>query len=708
MGAGLTAALPVAVAAVRRRRTRIYTSLIVALGLIVGLTTFLPDAGAGPEGPPKADTVVVIDPSSRLLLLGEIDQETAVTAFFFGDETDIQMMGDWDCDGVDTPGAYRPKTGEVFLRNQNSEGPAQLSFYYGNPGDIPLPGDFDGNGCDSVSVYRPLESRVYVNNRLVAVAADYSFFLGDLGDVPFVGDFDGDGTDTVAVHRPSQSRVFIGGSNTGDPDTGFSFGNRSDRVFAGDWNGDGVDTVAAYRDADGTIYFRYSNTAGTADETLYVGRGMIVVPASGIDPGTVGGGELPKRVPAPPAPKEPDAAPTPTTTTTTTVAPEEGDKAPAPTTTTTTKPPATTTTTTTVAPPPPPPGGDVDVEVYPGTSLQSVIQSNPAGTVFRINGTHTGQSVSPKDGQVFVGASGAKLDGNGAGDAFHGSAVNVRIAGLEITDYSPDSQHGAIHGTGAGWVVEDNVIHHNATVGVKLTGHNSVIRDNNIHHNGQLGISVAYADNVVVDGNEIAYNNWEVAYSWGWEAGGTKFWTTRNLVVRDNYSHHNHGPGLWSDHDNIDILYEGNRVEDNYAAGIFHEIGYDGVIRNNVIKRNGFGHAAWLWGAGIVVAASQNVAVYGNYIEGNYNGIGLVQQDRGSGAYGEYLVRNVSVHHNTIVNSGRTGAARDVSSQAIFSSNNTFDHNTYQGDVGWEWENKQIGWSTWLGYGHDSNGSMTS
>ena len=76
-----------------------------------------------------------------------------------------------------------------------------------------------------------------------------------------------------------------------------------------------------------------------------------------------------------------------------------------------------------------------------------------------------------------------------------------------------------------------------------------------------------------------------------WEAGGTKFARTRDLVVRRNFVHHNRGPGLWTDIDNVRTLYEANRVEDNGEAGILHEISYAAVIRNNVVRTKTFGTA---------------------------------------------------------------------------------------------------------------------
>ena len=95
-------------------------------------------------------------------------------------------------------GQYRRADGYVYLRNSNTQGPADIKFYFGNPGDFPLSGDFNGDGCDTVSLYRQSEGRVYIINRLGdndggLGAADYDYYFGNPGDKPFVGDFDGDG-----------------------------------------------------------------------------------------------------------------------------------------------------------------------------------------------------------------------------------------------------------------------------------------------------------------------------------------------------------------------------------------------------------------------------------------------------------------------------------------------------------------------------------
>ncbi|RPI24411.1 MAG: hypothetical protein EHM57_02760, partial [Actinobacteria bacterium] len=215
-------------------------------------------------------TLPVATPPQTLSLL-------AVGApFYFGNPGDFPMIGDWDCDGTDTPGLYRQSDGFVYLRNSNTQGVADIRFFFGNPGDVPIPGDFDGDGCDTVSLYRPATSQVFVINELGANngglgAAETTYAFGNPGDVPFVGDFDGDGDDTIGLHRASTGFVYFRNAlTTGIADNSFYWGDPGDVVFAGDWNSDGVDTPALFRASNSTFYWRNSNTAGNAQGSATV------------------------------------------------------------------------------------------------------------------------------------------------------------------------------------------------------------------------------------------------------------------------------------------------------------------------------------------------------------------------------------------------------------------------------------------------------
>jgi hypothetical protein len=90
---------------------------------------------------------------------------------------------------------------------------------------------------------------------------------------------------------------------------------------------------------------------------------------------------------------------------------------------------------------------------------------------------------------------------------------------------------------------------------------------------------------ILIQGNEIAYNN-TLGFDFGWEAGGTKFSNTTNLIVQGNYVHDNKGPGLALDYQSYNWLIQGNRTGGNYVAGILDEISYNGTARYNIIEND--------------------------------------------------------------------------------------------------------------------------
>ena len=212
----------------------------------------------------------LVDPGSGKWYL--FDDAGALTSqFFYGNPGDYPFMGDWDGDGVETPGLYRQSDGYVYLRNSNTQGIADIKFFFGNPGDVPVAGDFNGNGFDTVSIYRPSNQTFYIINKLGSGdqglgAAEFSYVFGNPGDKPFVGDFDGDGVETAGLHRESTGLVYFRNSHTqGNADAQFIFGDPGDRLIAGDWTGDGVFTPALFRPSNTTMYFRFTNTQGVAD-----------------------------------------------------------------------------------------------------------------------------------------------------------------------------------------------------------------------------------------------------------------------------------------------------------------------------------------------------------------------------------------------------------------------------------------------------------
>ena len=366
------------------------------------------------------------------------------------------------------------------------------------------------------------------------------------------------------------------------------------------------------------------------------------------------------------------------------------------------------------------PSQDPAMTISPGASIQAAVNAYPAGTRFLIKaGVHKLQSVIPKDGNTFRCEPGAVLDGrDSTAYAFKRSGASprdVRIVGCEVTRYVPAKQMGAILAGGhnvatettTGWVCDSCNIHHNANGGIRL-GHRMKVRWSKVTHNGTIGL-VGAGDSIEIRDNEIAYNNTS-GVDPGFEAGGTKFVLTRWLTVAGNYVHHNKGPGLWTDIDNIYTLYEQNRVEDNTHQGIFHEISYDAVIRNNTLRGNGYGRTGYGGSPAIMVSASPNVEVYGNDITGKVNGIIAIQQSRGSGRYGPHEISNLYVHHNTVTlpTGGYSGLLQDVTDNSYFTSrNNRWQANTYNlppTSRSFSWLGAFRTDAEWGGYGHDTQG----
>ena len=364
-------------------------------------------------------------------------------------------------------------------------------------------------------------------------------------------------------------------------------------------------------------------------------------------------------------------------------------------------------------------GTDSVVRVPPGTDIAALARRSPAGTTFLLlAGVHRRQSITPRDGMTFVGETGAVLDGELATKfAFRGdSGSNVTLRHLAIRRYVPPVQDGAIHAEGAdGWVVDSCDVGENATGGIRLGNRMRIMRST-IHDNGQIGI-LGTGDDVLVEGSEIARNNMQAKYDMYWEAGGTKFTHTHDLMVRRNFVHDNHGPGLWTDIDNVRTWYVGNRVERNAEAGILHEISYSAMIRENTVSGNGASAkpADGVTGAGILVSVSSNVEVVGNRVSDNHNGIVGIQDSRGQGVFGTHVLQDLDVHDNSIdTKVGVTGVVsrglRGLLDRATFDARgNVFRLNSYARSFArkpFAWRHMRRTADEWRALGMDADGTF--
>jgi parallel beta helix pectate lyase-like protein len=268
--------------------------------------------------------------------------------------------------------------------------------------------------------------------------------------------------------------------------------------------------------------------------------------------------------------------------------------------------------------------------------------------------------------------------------AFESAAANVSIGNVIVEKFANAAQKGAIHAReGVGWTIENCEVRLNSGGGIGV-GSGSLVRGCDIHDNGQIGLG-GHGRSIRVEHNHIWSNN-IYGFDGTWEAGGAKIALSEDVTFRGNHVHDNNGPGLWCDIDCRHVLYEENLVEGNQDIGIFHEISFDAVIRNNVLRHNGLGQRGWFWGSDIVLAASEKVEVRGNELTVAPGRCGIVLIDQGRRDNGKrYKTSNNTVHANemTFDDAACAGGVSDQKPGAenfgiIGDGNNLFDGNTYR------------------------------
>ena len=189
------------------------------------------------------DTVGLVDPGIGVWRLR--DGVGVVTSFYFGNPGDYPFVGDWDCDGTETPGCIGSRMGlcicETRIRrampiSRSSSGirvTCRLRV-------ISTP--MGVTRCRSTD--RPNHASTSSTNSVRTVAGwarpMYAFLFGNPGDTPVVGDCDGDGVESRLVSRIVRFLLLPQQPPQG-PRTVSSLGDPGDRFVAGDWgNTDGT------------------------------------------------------------------------------------------------------------------------------------------------------------------------------------------------------------------------------------------------------------------------------------------------------------------------------------------------------------------------------------------------------------------------------------------------------------------------------------
>ncbi|MGW4107776.1 right-handed parallel beta-helix repeat-containing protein [Streptomyces sp. NPDC004976] len=300
------------------------------------------------------------------------------------------------------------------------------------------------------------------------------------------------------------------------------------------------------------------------------------------------------------------------------------------------------------------PAGAVTVDPAVTGDLAAKTRNSPPNTTFWLRpGRHTlapdrYAQVVPKNGNSYLGAPGAVLDGRRTNQyAFGGTARDVTVRHLTVQGFAAPHDEGVVnHDSADGWVIEHSTIQNNSGAGL-MAGARQQVRANCLRDNGQYGMNAYKAggriSGLVVEGNEITGNNtgdWERRRPGCGCTGGVKFWAVDGADVRGNWVHDNRGTGLWADTNNNDFRIERNVIEANDGAALIYETSYNAVIRDNTIRRNNWVegrkyadrgdtfpfatvYLSESGGEPRVRARTDRIEIHHNLLENNWSGITL-------------------------------------------------------------------------------------
>jgi hypothetical protein len=95
------------------------------------------------------------------------------------------VSGDWNGDGKDEIGVFRPST-HCFFLDTNMDGKTDLTINYGLNTDLPIAGDWNFDGRDDIGVFR---KGIWYLDYNFDGKTDQTATFGASGDIPLSGNW---------------------------------------------------------------------------------------------------------------------------------------------------------------------------------------------------------------------------------------------------------------------------------------------------------------------------------------------------------------------------------------------------------------------------------------------------------------------------------------------------------------------------------------
>jgi hypothetical protein len=197
----------------------------------------------------------------------------------------VPLVGNWDGLPGDELGLFRPPTGKFVLDidgdGMSNDADDRVGFKLdGKAYGRPLVGDWDGIGGEEVGLYRPATGVFTLDKDLDLVSMDaddtvITRLAGKIGGQALVGDWDGDGDDDIGLFFGLTGQWFLD-TNSNPLAAEITYtkldGAVGGRAFVGDFNGDGITDCGLFRPVTGkwTIDLNHNGKYDRAFDLQYV------------------------------------------------------------------------------------------------------------------------------------------------------------------------------------------------------------------------------------------------------------------------------------------------------------------------------------------------------------------------------------------------------------------------------------------------------
>ena len=218
------------------------------------------------------DDIGVWRPSTGVwYILRSSDRTMATQQWGLGSLGDNVVNGDYNGNGKTDVAVWRASTGMWYILRSSDGTMASQQWGLESLSDVPVPGDYDGDGKTDIAVWRADSGIWYILRSSDRTMATQQWGLGSLGDLPVPGDYDNDGKTDIAVWRASTGTWYILRSSGGGMiSSRWGLGSLGDIPVPGDYDGDGKTDIAVWRPSNGNWFIQRSSV-GVFDYNSYPG-----------------------------------------------------------------------------------------------------------------------------------------------------------------------------------------------------------------------------------------------------------------------------------------------------------------------------------------------------------------------------------------------------------------------------------------------------